>query len=136
MAEGKHRVLVVGVGSIGERHVRCFRATGRAEAGFVEINDKLRAAIAERYPGAAAHADLDAALGRGFELAVIATPAPLHIPQAQRLIEAGLHVLIEKPLSTTLEGLGELRDAIERRRRVVGVAYVYRAFPALTAMRD
>ena len=38
----RHRVLIVGVGSIGERHLRCFQATGRAEVSFVEINDELR----------------------------------------------------------------------------------------------
>ena len=55
---------IVGVGSIGERHLRCFQATGRAEASFVEINPALRATIAERYhvPG---FADLDAALAAG-----------------------------------------------------------------------
>src|SRR5688572_12399346 len=109
MGEGKHRVLVIGVGSIGERHLRCFGATGRAEPGFVEINDTLRASIAERYAAAAAHADLDTALRERYGLAVIATPAPLHIPQARRLVEAGLHVLIEKPLSTSLDGIDDLR---------------------------
>ena len=43
-----HRVLIVGVGSIGERHLRCFRATGRAEVSFVEINDELRRSVVER----------------------------------------------------------------------------------------
>ena len=40
-------ILVIGVGSIGERHLRCFQATGRAEVSFVEINESLRATIAD-----------------------------------------------------------------------------------------
>ena len=35
----RHRVLVIGVGSIGERHLRCFQQTGRCQLSFVEIND-------------------------------------------------------------------------------------------------
>ena len=45
----KYRILVMGTGSIGERHVRCMLATGRAEVGFCEINDKLRGEIATKY---------------------------------------------------------------------------------------
>ena len=56
----KHRVLVIGVGSIGERHLRCFLNTGRVDAEFVEVNETLRETIAGRYPAAQAHATLDA----------------------------------------------------------------------------
>ncbi len=35
----RHEVLIVGVGSIGERHLRCFLAKGRANVGIVEIDD-------------------------------------------------------------------------------------------------
>ena len=46
MASEKHRVLIVGAGSIGERHLRCFQATGRASVSFVEISPALRQTIA------------------------------------------------------------------------------------------
>jgi len=131
----KHRVLVIGVGSIGERHLRCFLATGRVDAEFVEVNDALRQTIAERYPAAKAHASLDAALIQPPELAVIATPAPLHVPMAQRLAEAGVHLLIEKPLSTSLDGIAELMSLVENRQLAASLAYVYRSHPVLTAMR-
>jgi predicted dehydrogenase len=136
MASITHRVLIVGAGSIGERHLRCFRATGRAEMALVEINEPLHRTIAERYGVAHAFADLDAALGLDFDVAVIATPAPLHVPQATRLAAAGRHVLIEKPLSTTLDGLDELRQAIRARGVTAAVAYVYRCHPLLAAMRQ
>lgn len=134
-----HRVLVVGVGSIGERHLRCFRATGRVEASFVEINPALRDTIAQRYEGARAFASLEEALAAHstspFDSAVICTPAPFHIPQARQLVEAGAHVLIEKPLSTSFDGIDALRDAIERKQRVAAVAYVLRCHPVLASMR-
>ena len=132
-----HNVLIVGVGSIGERHTRCFLATRRAGVGIVEPNASLRQTIAERYAIKHAFADIDSAVASGaFNAALVATPANLHIPIATKLVEAGLHVLIEKPLATNLEGIDELREAIARKKAIVGVAYVYRAFKPLASMRD
>jgi predicted dehydrogenase len=131
-----HHVLIIGVGSIGERHLRCFQATGRAELSFVEIDAVLRQTVAERYGIRRAYADLESALAEQPSVAVIATPAPLHVPLATRLADAGVHVLIEKPLSTTLEGTDRLRDIVQERQVIAAVAYVYRLHPALAAMRQ
>lgn len=130
-----HRVMVVGAGSIGERHVRCFLATGRAAVCFVEPRAEVRAAVAARYPAAAAFESVDAARAYGATAAVIATPAPLHVPLAAQMVERGLHVLIEKPLSLSADGIGELGEAARSRGLIVGVAYVYRAHPVLADMR-
>jgi predicted dehydrogenase len=140
MASPLHRALIVGAGSIGERHLRCFQATGRASVSFVEINPALRQTIAERY-GVPGFASLDEALASaedapGQRLAVIATPAPLHVSQATTLVAAGWHTLVEKPLSTSTKGCARLAELARERNAVVAVAYVYRAFPALAAMRD
>lgn len=126
-------VLVIGTGSIGERHARCFLATGRARVAVVEPRDEIRQRVAREY-GVPAHANLDEALARRFDAAVICTPAPLHIPQATRLVEAGLHVLLEKPVSTSEAGLPELEQLLARRGTLLSVAYVYRAFPELREM--
>jgi predicted dehydrogenase len=131
-----HRVLVVGVGSIGERHVRCFAATGRASVSVCEVDADRRRAVAGRYAVTEAFADLGAALASGPGVVVVCTPAHLHIPAALAAVRAGAGVLIEKPLSTGLDGVDELRREVEARRAVAGVAYVYRAHPALAAMRD
>jgi predicted dehydrogenase len=130
------RLLIIGVGSIGERHLRCFRATGRAEVSFVEINAELRRSVAERYGIRSSYSELETALAERPDMAVIATPAPLHIPIALRLAEAGIHLLIEKPLSTSLDGVERLRQSVEERGLVAAVAYVYRVHPCLVAMKE
>jgi predicted dehydrogenase len=129
-----HRVLVVGVGSIGERHLRCFRETGRADVSFVELNESLRETIADCYR-VPAHADLEAALKSLPDVAVIATPAPLHVPLATQLVQACVHVLIEKPLGTTLNGVDLLCHLVRERRVTAAVGYVQRCHPLLLAMR-
>ena len=108
----RQRVLVLGAGSIGERHVRCFQATGRAEVAICEPNPSIRNAVAERYGIAATYTSLESALAHPFDLAVVATPAPFHISQARELVDRGISPLIEKPLSLNLEGLPELHMVV------------------------
>jgi predicted dehydrogenase len=131
-----HRVLVVGAGSIGERHLRCFLATGRAQVSFAEVNPELRAAIAARYPDAVAHATLEGAAEERIDAAVVATPAPLHVRQATQLVGRGAHVLIEKPLGVGLDGVDALVELAAQNRVVAAVGYVMRAQPALAEMRE
>lgn len=129
-------VLIVGVGSIGARHLRCFQATGRVRVAVCEINGTLRERIAQQYGVTHAYADLDSALTDAHDAAVIATPANLHLPMAVRLCAAGLNLLIEKPLSTRLDGIDSLQRALRERQRVAAVAYVLRHQPVLWALRD
>jgi len=131
----RHRVLVIGVGSIGERHLRCFQQTGRCDLSLVEIKGALRQTISDRY-GVRGFANLDEAITQRPDVAVICTPAQLHVPLATKLAEAGIHLLIEKPLSTKLDGMDRLRDLVESRGVTCSVAYVYRAHPVLTAVRE
>jgi predicted dehydrogenase len=138
----EHSVLVVGVGSIGERHLRCFQSTGRASLSFVEINPELRASISKRYH-VAGFGDLNDGLTNFLEtsrsdshkIAVICTPANHHIPMATKIAQAGVHVLIEKPLSTSLDGISNLEQIIAEQGIVAAVAYVLRSNATLASMR-
>ena len=89
MTEGPLNLLVVGVGSIGERHVRCFQAAGQVRLSVCDTDRQLLGRVAERYGIERTYTDFDAALGDTHHAAVIATPAHLHIPMAKRLVEAG-----------------------------------------------
>ena len=135
-------ILIIGVGSIGERHLRCFLATGRVTASIVETNPELRATIAARYSVKSAYASLEEALSDARlaverpEAAVVCTPAQLHIPMAQLLADRGIHLLIEKPLSTSFDGIERLATTIAERNLVAGVAYVLRMHPVLASMRE
>jgi predicted dehydrogenase len=129
------RILIVGLGSIGERHLRCAQRIQRAELAICDINNDLRRTISERYNIQHVYADFDAALTARPDLAVICVPANLHILLATRLVESGIHVLIEKPLSTSLDGVDQLRQAVLRRNVIAAVAYVLRTNPNLIAMR-
>ena len=135
-----HRILVIGGGSIGERHARCFQQTGRADVCLCEVNDEVRSRVTDTYSLSASFKTLDEALashsaGEPIAAAVVCTPAHLHIPMARQLAEAGVGLLIEKPLGTTEDGVDELRSIVEKKTLALSVAYVMRHHPAFAAMK-
>ena len=67
------RILIIGGGSIGERHLRCFLRTGRAEVALCDVNESLRSGVAARYNVAQTFASLSDALKATFDAAVICT---------------------------------------------------------------
>jgi len=103
---------------------------------MAEVRDDLRRDVAQRYGVKEVFPSLDEAMQADWDAAVIATPAHLHIPMASRLADRGVHLFVEKPLSTSTDGIADLIEKVKARGIVASVAYVYRAHPALTAMRE
>ncbi|MEZ0389332.1 MAG: Gfo/Idh/MocA family protein [Verrucomicrobium sp.] len=129
-------ILIIGCGSIGERHLRCFLSTGRCAVAAVETREELRQAMQERY-GVPCHSSIEEALTTGgWDAAVICTPAPLHLPMLQVLLAHGLHVLVEKPLAVDLDAVPATRAALDQHPHHVAVAYVYHLMPWVSAARD
>lgn len=115
--------------------MRCFMATGRARVSLCEANRNLAAQVAARYGVQQVFDNLSAALEIKADVCVICTPAHLHVVQAAAALQAGSHVLIEKPLGVSLSGVSELTSLVEETGLNCGVAYVYRAHPVLAEMR-
>jgi predicted dehydrogenase len=130
------QILVIGCGSIGERHVGAFLATGRVAVVACDPDPAIRGRMTEKY-GVAVVADWEAALDDpALVAAVIATPAPFHVPMAVRVVEKGRHVLIEKPLGIDLAGTECLTEAQARTGKFVALAYVHHLQPALQGARE
>ncbi len=128
MTDTPRKILIVGGGSIGERHLRCFQQVpGVEEIALCDVNAELRGELAERYKLESTFASLEEALDQQWAAAVICTPAHLHIPHAIEIASAAEALMIEKPLSTGLEDVPKLREAWAG--RVLNVAYVLRVNP-------
>jgi len=123
------KILVIGAGSIGERHMRCFQMQEGVRVAACEPNEAQGQAVAGRL-GCRWFRSLDEALAaESFDAAVVCAPANIHIPLARQCVEADLSVLIEKPLAVSEEGLEAFRDLVESKGSVARVAYVLRFLP-------
>lgn len=131
----RHRVLVIGGGSIGERHVRCFGRTSRAEVFLCEPRSELRERIQATYGLPGSFASLDDAVHQPFDAAVICSPAHLHIAMARQMAARRIATLIEKPLGVNLDGAAELVAEAAESGTTMAVAYIYRCFPVVEAVR-
>ena len=127
------RVLIIGAGGIGGRHIRGFLKTKRATLAICEPDDTKRHFIQDKYGIEEAFGDTSEAPLDTFDAAVISAPAHVHVPIAQTLVEADLSFLTEKPLSVTMEGVDALVDAVRKKDLTVRVGYVIRLRPWIIA---
>ncbi len=108
----------------------------RLEA-LVELDRKQAATFRGRHPGARTVNTLDAVLADpSVEAVVIATPPSTHHALAKRALEAGKHVLVEKPLATTLDDAHELAEISESVGRVLMPGHTFIYSPAVNTIRD
>ena len=131
-----HDVLVIGAGSIGERHIHCFLRTGRAKVSVCEIDRTLLGRMEKEYAVSKVFEDLDDSLSSKPNAVVIATPSDRHIPMAIQAAEAGCHLLIEKPLSTNFLLIEDLRKIVFERQLAAQVGYTFRHYPSVAKVKD
>ena len=136
MSGSKLKILIVGAGLIGRRHLEAFRETDRAKLSACETDVVRRAAAAREFSLPDTFAQLDDALQLSWDGAVVATPAHTHVSIARTLTDRGVPVLLEKPVAVTSNGLHAWQAAVEARRVPVMIGFVYRSHPLLIALRE
>ncbi len=130
----KIRVGVVGVGALGQHHARAYASLSQVE--LVGIVDSL--------PGRAA--EIGAPLGAGIftdyrdlfgkvDAVSIATPTTTHAAIGEDFLDEGVHVLVEKPISGTIDSAERLVAAARRNGRVLQVGHLERFNPAVRALK-
>ena len=127
-----NRILIVGHGSIGKRHLRVARQL-MPYADIQILMHQVSNDIPE-YSNGCFSTIQDAILFRP-QVAVVASPAPFHIKTALTLAESGTHLLIEKPLSVSSNGVAELIKMCQKKRVVLLVGYNLRFLPSLQRFR-
>jgi predicted dehydrogenase len=135
------RCLFIGLGGIGQRHLRNLRALRGSEIEVHAfrvrrerevLNDTLQVVAGEDLEAkydVKVHADLDVALANNPDVVFVTNPSSLHVEITRRALEAGAHVLVEKPLSHSLEGVAGLVQESQKRNLVGYVAYQLRFHP-------
>ena len=135
MSEKTIRVAVVGAGEFGKNHVRVWRQTEGAElAGIVDTNAERAAKIAAEF-GTRVIPGLDALAQEGVSAVSLAVPTKDHASVGCRLLEAGIDVLVEKPMAASLEDADRLIVSAARAHRILQIGHVERFNPAVVAAR-
>lgn len=122
------RVAVIGAGSFGKNHVRVVRESPRAELKFVVDANLERAR--EHAGEAQAISDFREIIGQ-VDAAIVAAPTVHHAEIGCALLAAGIDLLVEKPIASTLEAATQLVDAACRHGRILQVGHLERFNPAV-----
>lgn len=134
MAERVVKVGVVGVGALGQHHARVYASLPSARlAGVHDLDDGRAAEVGKRH-GCPAFADLERLLAE-VDAVSVAVPTVDHHRTARLALEAGRDVLVEKPISVTLEEADDLIRLAEERRAVLQVGHVERFNPATEVLQ-
>ncbi len=117
----RYRVGLVGAGSIAQHHVAALRGVPRVElVGVTDLDEARARALAER-SGTRALASVEALRAAGADVIHVLTPPESHASVALSALELGCHVLVEKPLATSVEDCRRIQALAERRGLVASV---------------
>jgi predicted dehydrogenase len=123
------KLLIAGLGSIGRRHLQNLLAMG--ERNIVLFRSRLSTLPDDELASFPVETDLDAALAHRPDAVIVSNPTSLHLDVAIPAAEAGCHLLLEKPVSHSLERIEELLTAVKRGGSQVLMGFQFRFHPTL-----
>ncbi len=127
------KIAVIGVGKMGEYHVGVLSEMREADlVGIVDVNEDRVRSLGEKYE-VSWFTDPKELYGK-VDLVVIAVPTDLHYPIASEFLNAGIHVLLEKPCSNNLEHARELFQIAENKNLILQIGHVERFNAAVQEM--
>jgi predicted dehydrogenase len=133
VSEKPIRVAVVGAGEFGRNHVRVWRELEGVElAGIVDTNPDRAAKLASEF-GTKVIRDLDALAGERVSAVSVAVPTREHARVGCFLLDAGMDILVEKPMAASLEEADELIASANRSGGILQIGHVERFNPAVVA---
>jgi predicted dehydrogenase len=123
------KFLIAGLGSIGRRHLRNLLVLG--ERDILLFRTHQSTLPDEELAGFPVETDLQAALDRRPAAVIVANPTAHHLDVAIPAARSGCHLLLEKPISHSLERVGELESAVRQGGGQVLVGFQFRFHPGL-----
>lgn len=126
------RTAVIGVGYLGNFHAQKYASLDHVELVGVVDADMARATEVASACGCKAFSDYQSLLGQVDAVSVV-VPTQMHHQVAKDFLEAGVHVLIEKPITVTVEQADELIELADTKKLVLQVGHLERFNPVLMA---
>lgn len=136
MTNHKNKIsfLVIGLGSIGKRPLRNLAALGIENITVLRRNKEFP--TADDLPRFEIETDLAQALRKKPAAAIIASPTAWHIQHALAAAAAGCHILMEKPISHSMDGVNELLKMVKQEGLVFQTAFQFRFHPVLREIKQ
>lgn len=129
------RCAVVGVGKMGRHHARLWtQIEGCDLVGVVDSSAERRQQVVDQY-GGSGFSTVEELIASGVDVVTIATPTVHHRSAAEKLLAAGVHCLIEKPLAPTPHEARAIADAAAKSGAMLQVGHVVRYDPVMVAVR-
>ena len=128
------RAGLIGLGMMGRHHARVLASPGRRGPGRASPT-RPGACPARLHPGCRWCRPLEALLALGIDYAMVATPTQYHLETALTLAGAGVHALIEKPLTTDVASARRIAEAFAAAGLIGAVGHIERYNPALQQAR-
>jgi len=131
-------VAVIGCGYWGPNFIRNFtQFPGVRMKVAVDLNKERLRHMAQLYPSVRTTTSLDEVLADPeIDAAIVATPVSTHHPIAKRLLEAGKHVLVEKPMAASIPEAEDLKRTAEERGLVLMTGHTFLFTAAVNKMKD
>ena len=131
------KAAIIGVGSMGNNHARLLAQMELVELVAIVDRDFERAGNMASRHGSTAYEDISTMLTAAKpDAVIIAVPTGAHFEAASEVIRAGVHVLIEKPIASTLEEADQLIALARAHSVSLSVGHVERFNPAVTELRQ
>lgn len=141
------KILFIGLGSAGQRHMRNLKRILGEEAEFIAyrvrklnrlFDDNLNV-VEGQSVGEAYHIkefdDLEKALDEQPDVAFISNPNSMHIPCAIQVARRGIDIFLEKPVSSSMEGIEELQRIVKEKQLILYVGYQMRLHPCIAKLK-
>lgn len=125
---------IIGLGSIGKRHLRLLNEI-RPDIEIIVMRSGHGVSCEEESANKIV-SSIDQLLDEGIQAAIISSPATLHLEQSIELAKSGVHLLIEKPISNSTNGINDLVNILDEKNLIATVGYVLRYDPGAIKFKE
>lgn len=128
------RILIIGCGSIGKRHIRNLINSGYKNLSACRTSSANIKEIEEAF-GIRCFSDINKAFAAGPEITFVCTPTSRHMPYVTKALKSGSHVFVEKPISHNLKGITAAVKLSRKLKKIIFVGYQWRFHPIIRRLK-
>lgn len=130
------KVGVIGAGAMGSNHIRVYSELPEVElVGITDINEKIAENISKKF-NVESFTNYRKLLEKNLDAVSVCTPTSLHEKISIDTINAGCHVLVEKPISDTIEGAKRIINVAEKKGVKLMVGHIERFNPVISTIKE